>query len=77
MDFCTKCSDCYFCHNCEGLTDCMFCFNMKGARNCIGNTQLTREEYVLARDALLKRMADELDRTRGLKMSIYNIGAKR
>jgi hypothetical protein len=77
MDFCTKCSDSYFCHNCEGLSDCMFCFNMKGARYCIGNTQLTREEYMLARDALLKKMADELDATRGLKMSIYSIGAKR
>ena len=74
-DFCTKCSDSYFCHNCEGLTDCMFCFNMKGARHCIGNTQLTREEYVKARDALLKKMADELDATRGLKTSIYSIGA--
>ncbi|MFA6214673.1 MAG: hypothetical protein WC717_05350 [Candidatus Micrarchaeia archaeon] len=76
-DFCTKCADCYFCHNCEGLTDCMFCFNMKGARYCIGNTQLSREEYVLARDALLKKMTDELDSTRTLRMSIYNIGAKR
>ena len=75
MDGCTKCADSYFCHNCEGLSDCMFCFNMKGARYCIGNTQLTREEYVLARDALLSRMADELDNTRALKMSIYNIGA--
>ena len=77
MDGCTDCSDSYFCHNCEGLTDCMFCFNMKGARNCIGNTQLTREEYMKARDLLLKKMADELDATRGLRMSIYNIGAKR
>ncbi|MFA6327858.1 MAG: hypothetical protein WCY41_00235 [Candidatus Micrarchaeia archaeon] len=77
MDTCQKCADSYFCHNCEGLSDCMFCFNMKGARNCIGNTQLTREEYMKARDALLKGMADELDATRALKMSIYNIGAKR
>ena len=76
MDFCTKCSDCCFCHNCEGLTDCMFCFNMKGARHCIGNTQLTREEYVKARDAILAKLAGELDATRGLRMSIYNIGAQ-
>lgn len=74
-DSCQKCSDCYFCHNCEGLTDCMFCFNMKGARNCIGNTQLSREEYVKAKDVLLAKMADELDAARGLKMSIYNVGA--
>jgi hypothetical protein len=74
-DFCTKCSDCYFCHNCEGLTDCMFCFNMRGGRYRIGNTQLTREEYLAARDALLAKMADELDRTSRLRMSIYNIGA--
>jgi hypothetical protein len=74
-DFCTKCADSYFCHNCEGLTDCMFCFNMKGARHCIGNTQLTREEYMKARDAILAKLADELDRTAALKMSIYTIGA--
>jgi hypothetical protein len=77
MDCCNKCADCYFCHNCEGLTDCMFCFNMKGARHCIGNTQLTREDYVKARDAILSRLAGELDRTHGLRMSIYNVGAKR
>jgi len=75
MDGCTKCADCYFCHNCEGLSDCMFCFNMKGARHCIGNTQLTREEYIKARDAILAKLADEMGRARGLKMSIYNIGA--
>ena len=77
MDGCTKCADCYFCHNCEALTDCMFCFNMKGARHCIGNTQLTREEYVKARDSMLAKLADELDDARGLKTGIYNIGAKR
>ncbi|MCX6771665.1 MAG: hypothetical protein NTX79_06430 [Candidatus Micrarchaeota archaeon] len=76
MDGCTKCADSYFCHNCEGLTDCMFCFNMKGARHCIANTQLSREEYIKARDAILAKLSDELDSTRGLKMSIYNIGAK-
>jgi len=75
MDFCTKCADCYFCHNCEGLTDCMFCFNMKGARYCIGNTQLTKEEYMKARDALLKRMAGELDAKCALPYSIFTIGA--
>jgi hypothetical protein len=75
MDFCTKCSDSYFCHNCEGLSDCMFCFNMKGARYCIGNTQLGKEDYLAARNALLGRMADELDRTCSLRTSIHNIGA--
>jgi hypothetical protein len=54
----------------------MFCFNMKGARFCIGNTQLTKEEYLSARDALLSKLADELDKNGKLKMSIYNIGAK-
>ncbi|MCX6769617.1 MAG: hypothetical protein NT051_02970 [Candidatus Micrarchaeota archaeon] len=75
MDSCDKCADSYFCHNCEGLSDCMFCFNMKGARYCIGNTQLSKEEYLKARDLLLKKMADELDKTRRLEMSIYSIGA--
>jgi len=57
------------------LTDCMFCFNMKGARYCIGNTQLTKEEYMKARDALLKRMAGELDAKCALPYSIFTIGA--
>jgi hypothetical protein len=48
---------------------------MKGARYCIGNTQLTREEYMKARDAILAKLADEMDRTRGLKMNIYSVGA--
>jgi len=77
MDGCTKCADSYFCHNCEGLTDCMFCFNMKGARHCIGNTQLSREEYVKARDVILHKLADELDSTCRLSIGIYTIGAKK
>jgi len=76
-DFCTKCSDSYFCHNCEGLSDCMFCFNMKGARYCIGNTQLSKEEYMKARDALLKRMTGALDAKCALPYSIFSIGARK
>jgi hypothetical protein len=53
----------------------MFCFNMKGARYCIGNSQLSREEYHAVRDALLSRVADELDSCCKLSLSIYNIGA--
>jgi hypothetical protein len=75
MDFCTKCADCYFCHNCEGLTDCMFCFNMKGARFCIGNTRLSREDYIAARDAILARLSSELDRNKKLGISIFSIGS--
>jgi hypothetical protein len=76
LDSCNKCSDSYFCHNSEALQDCMFCFNMKGRRHCIGNTQLEREEYAKAKDALVGQMADELMKTGRLNLNIYNIGAK-
>ncbi len=76
LDSCIKCSDSYFCHNSEGLQDCMFCFNTKGKRHCIGNTQLSKDDYMKIRDALVGQMAAEIGKTNGLKLDIYSIGAK-
>ncbi len=76
LDSCNKCSDSYFCHNSEALQDCMFCFNMKGRRHNIGNTQLEKDAYAKAKDALVLQMAGELSKTGRLKWNIYNIGAK-
>jgi hypothetical protein len=75
LDSCNKCADSYFCHNSEALSDCMFCFNMKGRRHNIGNTQLDRDAYAKAKTALVGQMADELDRKKGLKWNIFNIGS--
>lgn len=77
MDSCNKCSDSYFCHNCEGLSDCMFCFNMKGRRHNVGNTQFDKETYLKAKAVLVEQMAEELDRTRKMRHSIFTIGAGR
>jgi hypothetical protein len=77
MDCCNKCADSYFCHNCEGLSDCMFCFNMKGARHCIGNTQLTKGQYALAKDFLLSAMHNSLQTKTSIPWSIYSIGARK
>ncbi|MFA5105768.1 MAG: hypothetical protein WC506_02290 [Candidatus Micrarchaeia archaeon] len=76
LDSCIKCSDSYFCHNCEGLQECMFCFNTKGKRHCIGNTQLSKGDYVKIRDLLVGQMAGEIARTNSLGLNIYSIGAK-
>ena len=76
LDSCIKCADSYFCHNSEALQDCMFCFNMKGRRHNIGNTQLEKDAYAKAKDALVLQMAGELSKTGRLKWNIYNIGAK-
>ncbi|MEM4348331.1 MAG: hypothetical protein QXN37_02055 [Candidatus Anstonellaceae archaeon] len=71
MDSCSKCSDSYFCHNCESLADCMFCFSAKGKRNMIGNMQLSKERYAKIKDSLVQQMADELEKTKRLRFSIY------
>jgi len=76
MDTCNKCADSYFCHNSEGLSDCMFCFNLKGKRHSIGNTEFEKGKYAQVKGAVLAQIADELDRAKGLKMDIFNIGAR-
>lgn len=75
LDTCSKCADSYFCHNSEGLSDCMFCFNLKGKRHSIGNAAFEKEKYASVKDSVLKQITDELDRTKGLKWDIFNIGA--
>jgi hypothetical protein len=76
LDSCIKCADSYFCHNSEALQDCMFCFNMKGRRHCVGNTSLGKDGYRKVKESLVAQMAGEIERTEGLRWSIYNIGAK-
>jgi hypothetical protein len=77
MDSCTKCSDTYFSHNCEGLTDAMFCFNTKGKRCAIGNALLEPERYRKIKDMLVEQMAGDIVKNKSLKYNIYNIGCGR
>lgn len=74
VDAATNSSDIYFCHNVEGLTNSMFCFNSKSRKNSIGNTEYPLETYKKVKSALLAQISDELERTKTLKWSIYNIG---
>lgn len=75
VDTSTKCSDSYFCHNCEGLIDCMFCWNAKGKRNAIGNLSIEQSKYKGIKDAVIEQIAEELEKNGGLKLDIFNIGS--
>lgn len=70
-----ECSDGYFLHNCENVRDSMFCFNTKNLHNAIGNAQLEKGKYSGIKDALVSQMHAELEKKKGLKWDIYNIGA--
>jgi len=74
VDFCTKCSDSYFCHNSEALADCMFCCNVKGLRNAIGNSPLPPAKYKSIKDSLLGQLGDRILQNNSLEANIYNIG---
>jgi len=74
VDSSSNCSDAYFCHNCEGLTDAMFCFNTKSKNHAIGNLQLPPGKYGQIKELLVGQMAGEIERKKGLKWDIFNIG---
>ncbi|MCX6771466.1 MAG: hypothetical protein NTX79_05420 [Candidatus Micrarchaeota archaeon] len=76
LDSCNRCADSYFCHNSEALSECMFCFNMKGARHTIGNTALPKEQYAQVKGALVGQIADELGKSKGLRLSVFGIAGK-
>ncbi len=69
-----RCSDSYFCHNCEDMSECMFCFNAKGKRYAIGNVELGRGKYMEIKKKVLASIASELEAKKSLKYDIYNIG---
>jgi len=71
----SRCSDSYFCHNCEGLTDCMFCFNTKNKRYAIGNVEVGREAYLKVKALLCAQMHAELQATHSLRHDIFSIGS--
>ena len=77
VDFSRDCSGCYFCHNVENCTDCMFCFNAKNLKYAIGNVEVGREKFMEMKKMVLGRIGKELEETRSLHWSIYNIGAKK
>ncbi|MGV8176241.1 MAG: hypothetical protein ACP5NX_00365 [Candidatus Bilamarchaeaceae archaeon] len=69
-----NCGDCYFCHNCENVNDSMFCFNAKNLRYAIGNKEVGREAYMKLKKRVLEEIAGELERSKRLRWSIYDIG---
>lgn len=73
MDSCRDCSDSYFCHNSENVRDSFLCFNTKNKSHAIGNFNLEKEKYRQTKDALLQQLADELEKNKRLKWSVYNL----
>ena len=70
----TNCRDSYFCYNCENLDNCMFCFNTKSKRYAIGYVEVGKEKYMEIKKMVLNDIASRLEKDKGLKWDIYNIG---
>lgn len=71
-----NCSDCYFSHNLENCQECLFCFNVKNKRFAVGNVELPREEYLKVKQLVLKQITEELEKTKTLRRSVNNLGAR-
>lgn len=76
-DSCTKCSDSYFCHNCENLENCLLCFNSKGLHYAVANVEVGKEKYMQIKKLVLQEIAEELEKTKKLGRSIFNIGRQK
>ena len=74
VDLSDKCSDAYFCHNCENLHDAMFCFNVKNLNYAIGNAALPQDQYKGLKGTLIAQIADELEKKKSLSYDIFTIG---
>ena len=55
-------SDCHFCHNVLGSHEMMFCFGQRNRSYCIGNTQLSKEQYLELKRKILGEVADILEK---------------
>ena len=73
-DSCESCSDVYFSHNCENVHNSLFCFNSKNLNHAIGNSSLPADKYKSLKTDLLGQVVYELERTKNLKLDIYNLG---
>ncbi|VVB98145.1 Uncharacterised protein [uncultured archaeon] len=72
-----NCSDSYFCHNVENVQEGMFCFNTKNKKYAIGNIEVGREKYMEIKKMLLSQIADELDKKKSFRYTVFNIGCAR
>ena len=73
MDAARSCTDSMFCHNVEGLDNCLFCFNVKSKRYAIGNVELPRDRYLVAKSRLVWEIAERLEKNGRLEFDIYDI----
>ncbi|MFA5106408.1 MAG: hypothetical protein WC506_05630 [Candidatus Micrarchaeia archaeon] len=76
VDNATNCSDCYFSHNIENCHECMFCFNMKNLQYAIGNSEVGREKYMVAKAALQKWLQARLEKSASVDLDIFNFGCQ-
>jgi len=74
VDSSRDCSDLYYCQNCENVQSGMFSFNLKNRKHVIGNAEYEPAKYVQMKQALCEQLAGELEKTNGLRHSIFSIG---
>ncbi|HQT44477.1 MAG TPA: hypothetical protein PLO51_00710, partial [Candidatus Micrarchaeota archaeon] len=74
VDSSTNCSDSYYLHNCENVHESMFCFNAKNLRHAIGNVEVGKENFQMAKKILLGHLARELDKKNDAGLTIFDIG---
>lgn len=72
-----KCSNCYFCHNCENVMEGLFCFNVKGLRYAVCNQQVTPEEYKRLKSMLLDYINAEVEKKGRLDVDVFSIRARK
>jgi hypothetical protein len=73
VDTSARCSDSYFCHNCEGISSGLFCFNAKGLRNAVGNLSLERSKYSEIKASLISQLGEELEKNKEVSLDIFSI----
>ncbi len=73
---CVQCEDCYFSHNLENCSNCLFCFNTKAKHYAVFNKEVGKEAFMKIKQAVLASLADELEKTHGLRHTIFDLSAK-
>jgi len=73
VDFGRQCSDCYYCHNVEGMQNALFCFNAKSLRNAVGNAEVGKERFAQAKQMLQGYLLEQLEKKKDVQLSIFNV----
>jgi len=72
VDFGRQCSDCYYCHNVEGMQNALFCFNAKNLRYAVGNAEVGKERFGDAKKMLQGYLLEQLEKKKDVPLCIFN-----